>query len=51
VNENVTSNLILGVLTKDLCLTYYCLMFEVDAITLKNVIIGRSRMSITSVSV
>jgi hypothetical protein len=49
VNETVTSNLILGVLTKDLCLTYYCLMFEVDAIMLKNVIIERSRRSIISV--
>jgi hypothetical protein len=35
VNKNVTSNLILGVLTKDLCLAYYYLMFEVDAITLE----------------
>jgi hypothetical protein len=37
MNENVTSNLILGVLTKDLCLAYYYLVFEVDAITLKKV--------------
>jgi hypothetical protein len=35
VNENVTINLILGVSTKDLCLAYYYLMFEVDAITLE----------------
>jgi hypothetical protein len=35
VNENVTSNLILGVLTKDLRLAYYYLMFEVGAITLE----------------
>jgi hypothetical protein len=45
------SNLILGVLTKDLCLTYYCLMFEIDVIMLKKVIIGHSRMSINSVFV
>jgi hypothetical protein len=31
----MTSNLILGVSTKDLCLAYYYLMFEVDAITLE----------------
>jgi hypothetical protein len=41
----------LGVLPKDLCLAYYCLMFEVDAITLKNMIIGRSCMSIASLFV
>jgi hypothetical protein len=35
VNENMTSNLILGVSIKDLCLAYYYLMFEVDAITLE----------------
>jgi hypothetical protein len=35
VNKNATSNLILGVLTKDLCLAYYYSMFEVDAITLE----------------
>jgi hypothetical protein len=35
VNKNVTGNLILGVLAKDLCLAYYYLMIEVDAITLK----------------
>jgi hypothetical protein len=29
------SRVILGVLLKDLCLAYCCLMFEVDAITLK----------------
>jgi hypothetical protein len=45
----VTNDVILGVLLKDLCLAYCCLMFEVDAITLKNVIIGRSHMSIASV--
>jgi hypothetical protein len=35
VNKKVTSNLILGVLTKDLCLAYYFLTFEVGAITLE----------------
>jgi hypothetical protein len=35
VNKNVTSNLILDVLAKDLCLACYYLMFEVDAIMLE----------------
>jgi hypothetical protein len=35
LNKNVTSDVILGALLKDLCLAYCCLMFEVDAITLK----------------